>query len=312
MDVRSLRYFANVAQSGSFTQAARNLHIAQPALSQHIRRLEEEIGEPLLVRHPRGVKPTASGQVLLEHARRIVLDIEYALAQVRQTATEAVGTVHVGMPESLGMRIAAPLLQRTRERFPKVFLSFHEAGLSNLPEMVEDGVIDLAVIYTPAVNIESRTRLVVPVAMFAVGRAGSFPPPKRKRRGNEEPSIDLEECLALPLVLGPRGQWHRDHLQNLALKRGLAINLIGEADSLALMLQAARTGSAYTILTSTTADVALREGGLSGARIRGGTVDRPLYVYQSLNKPASRAVLEVRALIYHELEQLAKPSDPAA
>ncbi|WP_051236349.1 LysR family transcriptional regulator [Ottowia thiooxydans] len=307
MDIRSLRYFATIAQAGSFTQAARDLHIAQPALSQHIRRLEEEIGVPLLVRHPRGVKPTAAGELLLGHARRIVFDVEYALAQARQLASEAVGTVHIGLPQSLGMRISALLFRRTRERFPNVSLAFHEAGLSNLPGMVEKGVVDLAVTYTPAAAIETSTRLVAPVSMFAVGCAGSFPVGGRGKRALAQPSITLEESFALPLVLGPRGQWHRDYLQDLALKRGLTINLVGEADSLLLMLEAARSGSAFTILTSTTADVALQERSLSGARIEGVIADRPLYVFQSLIKPASRAVMEIRALIQEELESLAVP-----
>lgn len=305
MDIRSLRYFIAIVQAGSLTQAARDLHIAQPALSQHIRRLEEEVGEALLIRHPRGVAPTAAGGILLEHARRIVFDVGFALAEVRQSASEAVGVVHIGLPQSLGMRIAASLFTRTKARFPKVSLSFHEAGISNLPSMVEQGVVDMAVTYVPIAAIETGTRLMAPVCMFAVGCEGSFSDGVQEGPAPGRASVSLAEALALPMVLGPRGQWHRDYLEDLAFRNGLRINLMGEADSLSLMLEVARSGSAFTILTSTTADVALRERSLVGARIEGVSADRPLHIVQSLSKPASRAVLEVRALVQEELQGLA-------
>jgi LysR family nitrogen assimilation transcriptional regulator len=305
MDIRSLRYFVSIVHAGSLSRASRELYIAQPALSQHIKRLEAEIGEPLLVRHPRGVAPTAAGELLLRHALRIVSDVEYALAQVRQNASEAVGTVNVGLPQSLGMRIAAPLLQQTLSRYPKVLLSFHEASVAALPAMLTDGSIDLAVMYNVAGSVETARRLSVREDVYVVGPPGRFAPVGAASNIGAE--LSLKEIFRLPLVLGPRGQWFRDCFQEMAARHDAAINIVAEMDSLAVLLEAARSGCAYTLLTSTTADVALTHGRLSGARIKRFNVDRPVYVYHSLARPASRAVLEVQALIQTEIERLAAP-----
>lgn len=305
MDIRSLRYFVCIVEAGSLSQASRALHVAQPALSQHVKRLEEESGEALLVRHPRGVATTAAGQMLYEHALRIVSDVEYALAQVRQNASEAVGTVNVGLPQSLGMRIAVPLLQQALQRYPKVSLSFHEASVTALPAMLTDGSIDLAVMYNVAGTVEMTRRLAVREGVYVVGPPGRFAPADSD--SNIGADVTLKSIYPLPLVLGPRGQWFRDYFLDLVTRQGGSLNIVAEMDSLVLLLETARSGCAYTLLTSTTADVALASGRISGARIKRFTVDRPVYVYHSLARPASRAVLEVQALIQAEIERLAAP-----
>ena len=72
MELRHLRYFLAVAETGSLSRAAEKLFIAQPPLSVQIRQLEEEMGTPLFVRHPKGVRLTAAGQTLCQEARELL------------------------------------------------------------------------------------------------------------------------------------------------------------------------------------------------------------------------------------------------
>src|SRR5271170_1319199 len=86
LELRHLRYLAAVADAGTFTRAAERLFIAQPTLSQQIRRLEQILGMPLLYRGRDGVRLTAAGAVLLEAARHVLAGVDHAVSQTRHAA----------------------------------------------------------------------------------------------------------------------------------------------------------------------------------------------------------------------------------
>ena len=97
MEIRQLLYFTRIVSLGSFSKAANELRIAQPSLGQQVRNLEEELGTKLLVRHSRGVKPTAPGVILFQHASKILQDVRRAKEGVLAIANQPKGIVNVGM-----------------------------------------------------------------------------------------------------------------------------------------------------------------------------------------------------------------------
>src|ERR1700755_1762636 len=103
MDLRQLRDFLAIAEGGSFLAGARKLAVAQPSLSQHVIRLESELGVQLLERSPRGISLTESGSLLVSHARAIIEATNNAVAELRDRASEARGPVSFGLPSSVGM-----------------------------------------------------------------------------------------------------------------------------------------------------------------------------------------------------------------
>src|SRR5712671_557869 len=113
IELRHLRYFVALADAGSFTHAAEQLFIAQPTLSQQIRRLEESIGTPLLHRRREGLRLTAAGSVLLEESRNVLSLVDHGLSQTRQAA--GLGRPRLRMvippdlPEVLAVKAAAGL-----------------------------------------------------------------------------------------------------------------------------------------------------------------------------------------------------------
>ena len=107
MDLRQLRYFARVVESGSFSKAANQLHVAQPALSQHVRHMEDELGVTLLHRGSQGVAPTEAGQRLHRHAKRILAEFAEIPDSVRGEAIAPRGDVRFGLPGTVSEILAA-------------------------------------------------------------------------------------------------------------------------------------------------------------------------------------------------------------
>ncbi len=144
IELRHLRYFVAVAEELHFGRAAMRLHLAQPPLSQQIRRLEELVGHPLFLRTSRSVKLTAAGEVFLERARRILRAMEQDLGEVRSVGRGEVGSLRVGFISS-GMLTPLPaMLGRYRRRHPKVDLQLREGFSSGMIQALLDGSVDVA------------------------------------------------------------------------------------------------------------------------------------------------------------------------
>jgi DNA-binding transcriptional LysR family regulator len=120
VELRHLRHFVAVADAGTFTHAAERMFIAQPTLSQQIRRLEEMVGTPLLHRRREGVRLTDAGAALLEESRTVLSLIDHGLSQTRQAA--GLGrprlrfVVPPYLPEALAVEVAWRLRRRPRRR----------------------------------------------------------------------------------------------------------------------------------------------------------------------------------------------------
>jgi DNA-binding transcriptional LysR family regulator len=136
MDLRTLRSFVAVVEDGSFSATAERLHIAQPALSLQVKKLEEELGCALLQRLPRGVLPTPPGLRLLGHARDLLARAAMARDDIRGDAAEPTGEVTVGLPQSVAALLTLPLLRRVLGELPQVRLRIIESMTGYIPDWV--------------------------------------------------------------------------------------------------------------------------------------------------------------------------------
>jgi DNA-binding transcriptional LysR family regulator len=154
-----LVYFVRVAEEGQISRAARTLHIAQPALSQAIGRLERQLGLELLRRHPRGVSLTDSGEVFLSKARAAVAAGQDAAAAARSLARGDKGTVQIGFLTSPPPLSAPQLLEQFAAAHPDVEVSFRELPFPTLPASEWLAEVDVAICHAPvrADGVECRT-----------------------------------------------------------------------------------------------------------------------------------------------------------
>ncbi len=144
MELRQLRYLVALADEQHFTRAAAREHIAQPALSQQIRRLEQEVGLALVERTTRRVTVTEAGQTLVARARRILSELDAANAEMQALAGVRSGHVMVGTMHTMGPVDVSHALAVFHQRHPDVELTVREQSSEELAEMLRDDVLDLA------------------------------------------------------------------------------------------------------------------------------------------------------------------------
>ena len=142
IELRHLRYFTVVAEELHFGRAAQRLHIAQPPLSQQIRKLEEILGYQLFERTSRSVALTAAGQVFLERAQRTLRNVNRDIDEARSIGRGEVGSLHIGFVGSAMLTTLPAIFRRYREVYPLVRLHLHESFTSKVIEGLQNGTLD--------------------------------------------------------------------------------------------------------------------------------------------------------------------------
>lgn len=150
VELRHLRYFVAVAETGSLRQAAEKLFIAQPPLSVQIRQLEEELGSALFIRHPKGVRLSAAGSALLPEARALLAHAA-RLAELAQSREQPV-RLSLGYVPSASSTVLPALVRRLRQQQPRLQLDLREMISSEQVDALVAGQIDAGLARTPAAH----------------------------------------------------------------------------------------------------------------------------------------------------------------
>ena len=143
LEIRHLRYFVAVAEELHFGRAAMRLHIAQPPLSQQIRKLEEMLGHALFQRTSREVRLTAAGEELLERARHTLKKIDADVSAVKKVGRGEAGALTVGFVGSAMLTVLPEMLGRYRRKYPQVDLQLRELYTAGLVDALLNGTVDV-------------------------------------------------------------------------------------------------------------------------------------------------------------------------
>lgn len=150
MEIHQLRYFLEVARRLNFSRAAAHCHVAQPSLSQQIKKLEQELGEPLFERTPTGARLTEAGRLFLPHAERVLAEVSEAGDVLRGRETAVRGTVRLGAIPTLSPYVVPSSLHACARRHGELSIVGHEDLTASLLQGVENRDLDLALISLPA------------------------------------------------------------------------------------------------------------------------------------------------------------------
>jgi DNA-binding transcriptional LysR family regulator len=192
-----LRTLHEIARLGSFSRAAEALQISQPAVSLHVRQLEDSLGLPLLERTGKRATPTRAGKVLLEHGGRALDALDAAAARVHALRGVVAGRVRVGTGATASIYLLPPILRRLRARYPELELVIVTGNTPEIAKAVADNALDLAVVTLP---VRSRQLVVTP---FYTDRLVAIAPPERRRRRRR--ALTPGHLAREPLILYERG-----------------------------------------------------------------------------------------------------------
>lgn len=247
MDLRQLRYFVAVAEELHFGRAAQRLHMAQPPLSQQIRRLEEEIGHPLFLRTSRSVKLTPAGRALMERARRTLHKVEEDLEAVRGIARGEVGVLKVGFVGSAMLTSLPTILGKYRRMYSRVQLHLHEFHTSQLIDALREGSADVALARDAGQAEDLHVEAAFSEPFIAVL-------PRRHPLASRK-SIPFERLRDEPFVFFPRaaGSYAWENTINLL---GFRPNIVQEAPQWLTVVRLVGAGLGITIAPASVEGIA--------------------------------------------------------
>ena len=244
MDLKQLEYFVRVAELGSFTRASEALDVAQPALSRQVRLLEVELRQNLLLRNGRGALPTDAGNLLLEHARGILHQVERAREELGRVGGALAGRVAIGLPPSLSRALAVPFTRAVRLQLPQASVSICEGLSANMQEWLVTGRLDIAVLYNaqPAPAIELTPLLEEDLFLVQLRSANPASPAPAT-------AVSLKDISLLPLVIPSRPNALRMFVETQMASLGLRPTVALEIDGVAAILDLVADGAGVALLS---------------------------------------------------------------
>lgn len=303
LDLRRLRSFVKVAELGSLTRASEALHVAQPALSQQMRSLEDELGVKLLARGSRGVALTEAGQRLLEEARTMLFGVETLVDRVRGDSSEPEGEVVIGVGQTVGSLLMVPLLELAAKRFPRVRIQVREMLSGLLPELVRSGAVDFAISYNTASGNGVEAITVLSEEMCLVGQRRLA---RRHLGKNLKDEVPFKALAGIPLYLSRRTHILRELVERVAREKKVVANLLAEVDSLYIMKELALGGTGFCVLSRANVRRELEHHDLYVARIVQPVVRRDICLVRRSGGALPRAAHELALLAVDVLAGMVK------
>ncbi|AVD83830.1 MULTISPECIES: LysR family transcriptional regulator [Pseudomonas] len=264
MDLRQLRYFVRVVECGNITRASEGLHIAQPAISQQIRNLEEEMSMKLLERSVHGVEPTAAGRTLYRHAIELLRQADATRELLLQDAEYPQGRVSVGMPSSTARMLAMPLARMIRSKFPGIKLELFDAPSADIEGLITTGRVAMAVMVDAVETRGIATQHLLTERLYLM----SWPELQLP-----DTPISIEALSRLPLVLPCAPNGIRSRVEFALQEAGQACQVEFEVNSTDMLLLAVKNELGVTVLPWAAAQDNLEPG-----RITLREIDHRLFV----------------------------------
>ncbi|OAM73523.1 hypothetical protein A3840_17970 [Devosia elaeis] len=215
-----------MARTGSFTAAAENLHVSQPAVGLQVKLLEDRLGIPLLQRHSRGVQVTDAGRVYLGHAERILEIVDEAERSVLQFRDQQSRSVRLGVTPTVGRTILAEIVYATGRPEAELKVTFQEGVSDELYKKVCSHELEAAFCYDPVPNPAVTIAPLYTEDLCLVG------PPAAVGDGTDP--VEFHILRDVRLVLSPRPNRLREMIETAAAEVGITLPGMIELDLIGL------------------------------------------------------------------------------
>ncbi len=296
MDLKQLKTFLRVAETGSLSKASDRLRLAQPALSRHIKLLEADIGLDLFVRHGRGMELTDAGQELFQRVGGLVSQLEKSIEDLQALPGDPKGRVSIGILPTVSMMLATPIIMRLSREFPNISLRIVEGLTGHLIDWLQRGELDLAFLPGPGADFHVRAidLLYEEYVLLApldsdIGRDGT---------------LAVADLASLDLIVSSHMHGMRKIMEAAAHKAGISLSVNVEVDTLPLALSLVEAGLGYAILPGLVVDHRSDRQRFRTIRLVKPAVTRQLILALPAGRADTRAVTAVRDVILKEIAAL--------
>lgn len=280
-----LRTLAEIARRGSFSRAAEALGLSQPAVSLHVRHLEQVLGVPLLERVGKRAFPTEAGRLLLEHAERAAASLDAAVQALARRRGVVAGRVRLGTGATASIYHLPPLFRRLHARHPELELQVVTGNTPDIVARLLANELDLAVVTNP---VASRRILVAPLVSDPLVAVTPATGEWRRRR-----AFTPGELGRHPLILYERGGAIRGVIDGWFRRAGVAPQVgmeLGSAEAIKKLVEA---GLGLSISPAVAVRAEVRAGALRAVALD-PPLERRLAVVWRRDKPESPALAVVR------------------
>lgn len=296
MELRKLEVFCKVVELKSFTRCAAAVLLSQPTVSEHVRSLEEELGQKLLDRMGRAVEPTPVGRLLYNYAVKILRLQQDAMQAVEQYGGKLVGRILIGSGTIPGTYILPGLIGKFRSRFPSIMATLKIAGSQSIASEVLNGHLEIGVVgarWTEkglewTEHFSDRLALVVhPGHPWAV-----------------RSEVSLDELPGEPFILRESESGTRKVIDRILEEHGIkpsSLTEVAEIGSSAAVIEAVRTGLGIAFLSTKAVEREVQSGALAEVSIKGLELNRPFYLIRRKSREFSPAA----AVFWEFLQQQA-------
>jgi DNA-binding transcriptional LysR family regulator len=266
MDLRQLEIVKAVADNGSFTAAARQMHVSQSAISRQVLLLEEELREPLFVRLGRKVRVTPAGEALLQLGRRVLADVRDTTASIVEPHKKLTGSIHLAGGMTVCLHVFPSLLKEYRRRHPEVEIKLTTGSTPQVLERLRAGIVDVALLTLPAEGADLMQVPVMREELLLVTHPTH--PVARQRR------IRARDLDGQSLVLFERGSSTRRVIDDMIAREQIGPRIVMETENVEILKALVAIGMGMTIIPYQAIAREVRAGQLRCARLDGVSMVR--------------------------------------
>lgn len=296
MELRQLRYFVEIAAAGSLREASARLRVAQPALTRHLRLLEEELGTDLCVRHARGIRLTSAGTRFLEEANLVVRNVEQIRTRISEEVESPSGIATIGASSAMGRLLFGGVAEKISRDYPRIALRMVEGGAYTLLAALDARRIDIAVMVDPDARSGFAMEALVTEPVYLIGGSTGDRP--------SENVIDISQLESYPLVTFGRPSGPQKIFNRAAAEAGVRLNIAYELESLEVVKDFVDRGLGFALLPHSSIIEELGEDRFPTARLEGVGITRTLVMREELLD--SPVVELVAGIVRDEFEVLSR------
>lgn len=298
MNFQQLATYCTVVSEGSMTAAAEKLFLTQPAVSQQIRNLEDEVGSELLVRGVRNVKPTLQGQLLYDYAKKILQLTEQAEVALQAMSNELSGEVKIGTLNSLGLYLISPVIGMFLKHNSKLKIRLNYANTHQLIKDMETDDADILIIPEPEFEISDHfkslnKKYLMTDEMWLVGSGRDTSLPQ---------AITLQDYPSAPVIFfTDKYLSFQDKLDEKLRNEGIKVDPVFQSDNVGTLKRVIETGVGWGFLPSHSIKKQVRTGRLSRIQVKDINFSVAINIYYKNTKEVE-SIVEV---LYRAIRQQA-------